>query len=80
MITSTANVNSSLNEIVNAIEKAENKGLAVGFAHHGSIFCCIALSASINQTIDLSAKNASLKLSALIQLINVKAKQAQGVK
>ena len=69
MITSTANVNSTLDKISNATQAAKRAGISINTAFQGDIFCCISLKENINHAIDLNSQNANLKLNALLKHI-----------
>jgi hypothetical protein len=71
MVTSTANVNSTLDKIYSAIAAAKRAGIGINSASQGNFFCCVSLGENINRAIDLNEKNANLKLNALLQHIYV---------
>ncbi len=71
MITSTANVNSTLDKISCATAAAKRGGIQINTAFEGNFFCCIAVEQNINRTIDLTTLNANVKLNALLQHIYV---------
>jgi hypothetical protein len=71
MITSTANVNSTLDKICSAIAAAKRAGVQINAAFEGNFFCCIAMGQNINKTIDLTEQHANTKLKGLLQNIYV---------
>ena len=71
MSISTANVNSTLDKISCATQAAKRAGIQISTAFQGDFFCCISLKENINRAIDLSDKNANVKLNALLQHIYV---------
>lgn len=80
MITSTANINDTLNAVSDAIQKARSASMNIDQAWNGDIFSCIAFNENINCTINLSMPNANSKLNALLQLIDLKTKVFVAVK
>lgn len=69
MITSTANVNSTLDKISCATQAAKRAGIQISTAFQGDFFCCISLKENINHAINLQEANANMKLNALLQRI-----------
>lgn len=69
MISSTANINSTLDKISSAIAAAKRAGIQISTAFQGDFFCCVSLKENINRAIDLSEQKASLKLNALLEHI-----------
>lgn len=69
MVTSTANVNSTLDKISSATAAAKRGGIQINTAFQGDFFCCVSLKENINRAIDLNESNANLKLNALLKHI-----------
>ncbi len=69
MVSSTANINSTLDKIASATAAARRAGIKISTAFHGDLFCCVAMENNINRTIDLNSQRANLKLNALLKHI-----------
>jgi hypothetical protein len=80
MVSSTANINDTLDKISIAIQTAKRASMNIDQVWNGNIFSCIAFGENINCTINLSMPNANSKLNALLKLIDLKAKVFVAVK
>jgi len=69
MISSTANVNDTLDKISSAIQAAKRASITIDSAFNGDIFACIAVEYNINSSVNLQAANAYIKLNALLKHI-----------
>ena len=80
MVSSTANVNSTLDKISSATAAAKRAGLKINSAFQGEFFCCISIESNINRAVDLNDKNANTKLAALLEDIYAVTPAVQAMK
>ena len=80
MVSTIANVNSTLDKISSATAAAKRAGIKISTAFHGDLFCCVALESDIDRTIDLNSQNANLKLNSLLKHIYVVTPAEQAMK
>ncbi len=69
MVSSTANVNNTLDKISSAAAAAKRAGIEIKTEFEGDLFCCVSKENNINSAIDLHELNANTKLNTLLEYI-----------